>query len=87
MLHRGSEVVACGVSGPVAHGVFPGPGIESMSPALDGRFLTTGPPGNSLLVVFGGIHVFSIYYLPGTVLGTGNVMRKKRHTSCSYGMY
>ena len=26
----------------------PGPGIEPMSPALAGRFLTTEPPGNSL---------------------------------------
>ena len=25
----------------------PGPGIEPMSPALQGRFLTTGPPGKS----------------------------------------
>ena len=28
---------------------LPGPGIESMSLALQGRFLTTGPPGNSFL--------------------------------------
>ena len=25
-----------------------GPGIESMSPTLEGEFLTTGPPGKSL---------------------------------------
>ena len=28
---------------------LPGPGIEPMSPALAGRFLTTGPPGKSYL--------------------------------------
>ena len=27
---------------------LPGPGIEPMSPALAGEFLTTGPPGKSL---------------------------------------
>ena len=27
---------------------LPGPGIESVSPALAGGFLTTGPPGKSL---------------------------------------
>ena len=27
---------------------LPGPRIEPMSPALAGRFLTTGPPGRSL---------------------------------------
>ena len=27
---------------------LPGPGIKPMSPALAGRFLTTGPPGKSL---------------------------------------
>ena len=33
-------------------GFFPGPGIESMSPALAGRFLTTGPPGNSQILKY-----------------------------------
>ena len=27
---------------------LPEPGVEPMSPALAGRFLTTGPPGKSL---------------------------------------
>ena len=32
-----------------AYGILvPGPGIEPMSSALAGRFLTTGPPGKSL---------------------------------------
>ena len=39
--HRLSCPVACGI-------LIPGPGIEPMSPALAGRFLTTGPPGKSL---------------------------------------
>ena len=30
---------------------LPRPGIEPMTPALAGRFLTTGPPGKSLIVV------------------------------------
>ena len=30
---------------------LPGPGIEPMSPALAGRFLTTGPPGMSQKMV------------------------------------
>ena len=38
---------------PLACGIFvPGSGIEPMSSALQGRFLTTGPPGKSLSNVF-----------------------------------
>ena len=44
----GSAVVAHGFSCPVACGIFiPQPGIESMAPALEDKFLTTGPPGKS----------------------------------------
>ena len=52
-----SLVVVCGLqsawvqlfSCPVACGILvPPPGIEPASPALEGRFLTTGPPGKSL---------------------------------------
>ena len=32
----------------VACGIFPGSGLEPVSPALAGRFLTTAPPGKSL---------------------------------------
>ena len=43
----GSVVVPHGLSCPVACGnLVPGPGIKPMSPALEGGFLTTGPPGN-----------------------------------------
>ena len=40
---------SCGTSAQVSHSMYdlPTPGIELMSPALAGRFLTTGPPGKS----------------------------------------
>ena len=50
-LHCGmwaSVVAVCGLSCPTAHGILvPQPGIEPTSPALEGGFLTTGPPGRS----------------------------------------
>ena len=40
--------VACGLSCPVACGILvPRPGIEPAFLALEGVFLTTGPPGKS----------------------------------------
>ena len=42
----GSVVVAHGLSCSAAFGIFPDLGIKPVSPALAGRFLTTGPPGN-----------------------------------------
>ena len=45
----GSLVVACGLSCCVACGILLSrPGIQPVSPALKGEFLTTGPPGKSL---------------------------------------
>ena len=45
----GSLVAAPGLSCPVACGILvPRPGIEPLFPALEGGFLTTGPPGQSL---------------------------------------
>ena len=41
----GSVVVAHGPSRSAACGTFPGPGLEPVSPALAGGFLTTAPPG------------------------------------------
>ena len=43
----GSAVMALGLSGcPAAYGIsVPQPGIKPPSPALKGRFMTTGPPG------------------------------------------
>ena len=45
---RFSVVAVRGLSCPMACGILvPQPGIEPMSPALEGRVLTTGPPGKS----------------------------------------
>ena len=44
----GSLVVTHRLSCPLAYGILiPRPGIEPVSPVLEGRFLTTGPPGKS----------------------------------------
>ena len=44
-----SLIAGCGLSCPVACGILvPRPGIRLESPALEGGFLTTGPPGKSL---------------------------------------
>ena len=52
-MHWGSVVVACGLSCPAACGILvPRPGIEPASPALEGGFLTTGPPGKSPELLF-----------------------------------
>ncbi len=52
---------------------LPGPGLEPVSPALAGRFLTTAPPGKSLiyLFIYLTIHSFlhSFTYLLMAVLG------------------
>ena len=43
--HVGASVKACGPSCPTAYGTLgPRPGIEPTSLALEGGFLTTGPP-------------------------------------------
>ena len=45
----GSVVVAHGLSCPMACGILvPQPGMEPMSPTLEGKILTTRPPGRSL---------------------------------------
>ena len=45
---QASLVAAHGLSCPMACGIsVPGPEIHPSSPALEGRFLTTGPPGKS----------------------------------------
>ena len=51
--HMGSVVAVHGLSCPVACGILvPQPGIKPASPALEGGFLTTGPPGKSLFSIF-----------------------------------
>ena len=44
----GSVVVVHGLSCSPARGIFPDPGLERVSPALAGGFLTTEPPGKPL---------------------------------------
>ena len=39
----------------------PGPGLEPVSPASAGRFLTTAPPGKSLFFSFWGRKLTSVY--------------------------
>ena len=47
--HTGPVAVVCGLSCPAACGIPTSfPGLESMSPGLEGRFSTTGPQGKSL---------------------------------------
>ena len=44
--------MACGLSCPSACGILvPRPGIEPMSPALEGGFLTTAPPGKPFIQI------------------------------------
>ena len=53
----GSVVEACGLRCSEACGILvPRPRIEPESPALEGRFLITGPPGESLLPCFDGTY-------------------------------
>ena len=50
-------VAARGLSCCEAYGIFPDQGgMEAVSPALQGGFLTTGPPGKSLLLPLKGSH-------------------------------
>ena len=51
--HIGSLVAECGLSCPSARGILVlQPGIKPVSPALEGGFLTIGPPGMSLFLLF-----------------------------------
>ena len=46
---RASLAVVPGLNYPLAYGILvPRPGMESVFPALEGRFLTIGPPGKFL---------------------------------------
>ena len=58
MVSRGDFLVVCrlnscstGAQVPLGMWNLPGPGIESVSSALAGKFLTTGPPGRSQIGV------------------------------------
>ena len=49
----GSGVVVHGLGCPEAREILvPRPGVQPLSPAFEGRFLTTGPPGMSLYALF-----------------------------------
>ena len=57
-------VVVGGLSCPTACGIlFPRPAIEPVSPVLQGKFLTTGPPGKSYIFLYFLIQ-FSLGLLP-----------------------
>ena len=45
---------------------LPGSGIKSMSPALTGRFFTTGPPGKFWLVLFLFLPIHAMGFLGGS---------------------
>ena len=64
---HGLSGCAHGLSCPMACGILvPGPGMELASPALQGGFLTTGPPGKSLLLILFSVSLTSVlnYFLP-----------------------
>ena len=51
--HTGSVVVPHRLGCPTVHGILvPRPKMEPVSPALEGRFLTTGLPKKSLRILF-----------------------------------
>ena len=60
--HVSSVVVAQGLSCPAACGILvPPPGMEPVSPALEGGFFTTGPPGKFRYFIFLKAIVSSIF--------------------------
>ena len=71
----GSVVVTCGLCCSVACGILvPQPGIESMYPALQNGFLTTGPPGKSHTVFKNDSLRVSIHEDMEHVDGTRSIM-------------
>ena len=53
---------SCGAWPQSLHGMWAGPGIESVSPALAGRFFTTEPPGKPSFIFF--ITLISTWHIP-----------------------
>ena len=41
---------------------LPGPGLQPVSPALAGGFLTTAPPGKPIFLVFNDLDSFEEYW-------------------------
>ena len=44
--------------------LVPRPGVESVSPTLQGRFLTTGPPGKTIKIIVYNIYILFCKYKP-----------------------
>ena len=85
----GSVVVARGLSCSAACGILvPRPGIEPVSPALQGRFLTTGPPGKPpcQLTIDGSMYNQFPVFLAAlgicTTLGMSVPFVHPRHPAC-----
>ena len=66
---KGSLIMALRLHSSEACGILvPHPGIQPTSPALEGRFLTTGPPGKSPDNCFNILAYFiTIFFLYGTL--------------------
>ena len=60
---------SCGAWAQLLHGMWdlPRPGIEPMSPALAGRFLTTVPPGQSQFSTFFLLQIYLLIFIFGCV--------------------
>ena len=68
---QGSVFVACGLSCSMACRILvPQPRIEPVSPALQGGFLTIGPPGNSSGCIWSGRTVFEFGFLKSRSLSS-----------------
>ena len=63
----------------MACGILPHKGSNPCSPALEGRFLTTGPPGKSLPYFYRG---FRISWIPKEHWRKNEITRKK-HCYCA----
>ena len=57
------KLSSCGARTQLLRGMWdlPGPGIEPVSPALAGGFLTTAPPGKSLNDILLTVYTIQIY--------------------------
>ena len=77
----GSVVAARRLSCSTARGIsFPRPGIEPSSPALEGRFVTTGPPGKSPYISFMCTTLCFYFCVTYSMLTTKNLVSIHHHT-------
>ena len=78
--HAGSVIVVHGLSCPMAYGILvPQPGMAPGPPALEGRFLTTGPPGKPPESKF--FSKMSIVTVPDVSLGSSSGLTVLRFIS------